>query len=442
MIKKVLYSLTIDNSLCKIFTILRISKEYAKKTLKKYAYQNILLNFATSQAQLFQSIPIRLNRLDSSKEQKFVPETPKNITKLKYKSILHTSLVGLQLLQCLLSSTTIVHQEPSAFDKIFGWLSFLLLMTTSIVLHITRIDGPTLGIFLNNIIDISKRITNAPGLATYKAKLQLLSVPILLFSGHIFGPILVFGFHWKQPCKASFVGYFLLEECHTSSPEDNLDIITVIRRGVAKSVTFIGNILMWNLGGSCAGFIFTVCFIISPIVQQDIIQFMRKQLLLNNPKVYGSGLSMYRQLQILNTLYNETQKIALGATMVCSALWTSIGLAFVVSSLKGGQRKANGLVFATFGLSCSNCTFALVIVLGVMLAVSIKSERYLKDVSKLELMPLSREKRLGIRRYSKSCAKLKIQFGENNFLENLTPLRCLDWAANIAVQILLVSGSK
>ncbi len=437
MLEKVLHYVTNYHLLSKL---LRLHTDYVKKTVSKYTDMNFLLNLATRQTQLYKSIPIRLKSIDSSNALMFVPETAKHIRVLKYKSILHTSLVGLQLFQCLLSSTTLVHQKQSAFDKIFGWLSFLMLLTTSIFLHVTRIHGPILGSYFNNIFDISKRIIYVPKLsdfATNKARLILLAAPILLFSGNVFGPILVFGFHWKNPCKSSLVGYFILEECYVANIE-TLGIITVIRRGLAKTAAFIVNSCIWNLGGSSGGFLVTVCYIISPIVQQEIIQLMRKAL--NDDQNMHNDLCMYRQLQILNTLCNNTQKVALGAMIVCGTLWTSISLAFLVSSLKGGQQKTNGFVYATFGLSISNCTIALVVVLGGLLSVSLKSEKYLKDISKLELTQKSREKRLWIRLYSRSCSKVKIQFGDNNFLESLTPLRCLDWAANIAVQILLVSG--
>lgn len=413
-------------------------------TFKKYKDTNFLFKLATRQTRIFKSVPLRLDYLNSSKKLSFVLECSKNIRVLKYKCILHTSLVGLQLLQCLLSSTKQFNREQSAFDKIFGWLTFQILMTTSIFLHICRINGPTFQSYLNNILNTSKNIasntTKLDRFTTFGVKLKLWAIPIILFSGHVFGPILVFGFHWKNQCKSSFVGYFLLEECHKSASVENLDILTITRRWFAKILAFILNICMWNLGGSCAGFMVTVCYIISPIIQQEFIYFMGTQL--NDIETVYSRLSVYRQLQILNTLYNETQKVALGAMMVCGTLGVSISLAFLVSSLNGGHSKANILVFVTYGMSICNCTFALVIVLGGMVAVSLKSEKYLKDVSKLELRQISREKRLWIRRHWRSCAKVKIYFGENNFLENLTPLRCLDWAVNLAVQILLVVDVK
>lgn len=425
-------------------TILNTHIKNIVMTFKSYTDKNFHFKLATRQTRIFKSLPIRLEYLNSSKKLSFVLECSKNIRVLKYKCILHTSLVVLQLLQCLLSSTNTFNREQSAFDKIFGWLTFQILMTTSIFLHICRINGPIFESYLNNILSTSNNIANNTlnlgRLTSFKVKLKLLAIPIILFSGHVFGPTLVFGFHWKNQCKSSFVGYILLEECYSNVSVGSLDILTITRLWFAKIVAFILNICMWNLGGSCAGFVVTVCYIISPIIQQEFIQFMRIQL--NDIENVYSKLRIYRQIQILNTLYNETQKIALGAMMICGTLGVSISLAFLVSSLNGGHSKANILVFTTYGMSICNCTFALVIVLGGMVAVSFESEKYLKDVSKLELRQISREKRLWIRRHWRSCAKVKIYFGANNFLENLTPLRCLDWAVNLAVQILLVADVK
>ncbi len=265
-------------------------------------------------------------------------------------------------------------------------------------------------------------------------------IPILLFSMNTFGPFMVFGFHWNTPCKSSLVGYFLLEECYDLFTVKHLDILILLRRYFVKIVTYIVNVFMWNLGASCTGFMLAVVYIVCPIVHQKFIQFL--QVGLNDIQNIFSDLRVYRQVQILNILYNHIQKNSLGVEIICAILGISTSLSFMVANLNGDHDESNVLVLTTYCLAISNSLFALVLVVGRMVTVSLKNERYLNNVSKLEYGRVSRKERLWIKQFWRSCAKTKIQFGENNFLERLAPLRCLDYAVNLAVQFLLVSRAK
>ncbi len=164
-----------------------------------------------------------------------------------------------------------------------------------------------------------------------------------------------------------------------------------------------------------------VCYMITPIVHQELIQFIGFELS-SNLNVYTS-LRLYRQLQILNRMYNQIQKNALVVLITLGTLGTSICLAFLISSFNGNDPQANILVFITYGLVVTHCLIAILLVLGDLVTISLNSEGYLAKGSKLESGKISREKRMWIKRFLKSCASFKISvWGEHlsrkvNFIE-------------------------
>lgn len=64
-------------------------------------------------------------------------------------------------------------------------------------------------------------------------------------------------------------------------------------------------------------------------------------------------------------------------------------------------------------------------------------ENISRRISKLRI----RKERKWAERFVKSCGLIKIKFGGNNFVEELTPLNCLSHATQLAVQILLYTRS-
>ncbi len=273
----------------------------------------------------------------------------------------------------------------------------------------------------------------------FNMSVNLLFIPLIVLSTIFWGSFVVLGFHWENPCKPSLIGSYLLKECQRNDTFTPGDIFTSARTIVEKIIVFALNITMWNFLSSCGAFIVSVCLIIIPITQQEFLQFAENQLVSLN--IYES-LGMYRKLHLLNSLYNQVQKHILGVIMICAMLGISISLALLVASLSNSEQEANLIAIIAFVVAIMNSTIILLCFLSEMVAVRTKTENYLMKVKKLELRQTGREKRMWIRRYWRSCATVKIKFGENNFLEKLTPLRCLDFSVNLTVQFLLLSRVK
>jgi len=77
-----------------------------------------------------------------------------------------------------------------------------------------------------------------------------------------------------------------------------------------------------------------------------------------------------------------------------------------------------------------------------MVAVHKTSEKMLVEANRLVgSLEMSRYMKLWVKRFWRSCDEVKIRFGDNNFLDTLTPLRCMDTSMNLTVQVLLLLGS-
>ncbi len=84
----------------------------------------------------------------------------------------------------------------------------------------------------------------------------------------------------------------------------------------------------------------------------------------------------------------------------------------------------------------------LVILNGAMVSVYLQSEETLAKIQWFASNWLKGIKLRWARRFLKSCDKIKIKFGSHNFLDAKTLIRCLDASINLALQVLLLSGSK
>ncbi len=180
--------------------------------LKHYFDKVYLLTLATKQPIYYNSIPIRYDDSDQNSQRfKFLPQTSKNIRHLNYKTIICKILAGVQFCQCVLKSTKIFSQEEIMFDKIFGWFAFLIFMTNLLSVQLSKGQTSNLAVRLTNILEINRKVA---GVIFSKINFSMLFVPMILLSCNIFGQLVVLGFHFVNPCKSSFVGFFLLEECY------------------------------------------------------------------------------------------------------------------------------------------------------------------------------------------------------------------------------------
>lgn len=148
---------------------------------------------------------------------------------------------------------------------------------------------------------------------------------------------------------------------------------------------------------------------------------------------------LYRELQLLNTFSNCVQQNIIGSLILGAIVATSTGLGLLV---KLNENMANVMVYGAMGMAFVDGITMLMILLGGMVSVCASSKIVLKQAKFLELSMVPKKNKMWVKRVWRSCDKLKIKFGDNNFLEELTPLRCLDFSVGLTVQLLLLSTNK
>lgn len=151
---------------------------------------------------------------------------------------------------------------------------------------------------------------------------------------------------------------------------------------------------------------------------------------------------MYRNVQVLSTLWNKVQQNLLGAFIVGATLDVASSLALLSKGVK--EKSFNNLTIGALGLTAIEGIAGLLLMLETPISINRESKKLLANVKQYQYMKVGipgMKSKWG-KLFWKSCAALRIKFGENNFLEEATSIRCLDWANDLTVQILLLSRGK
>lgn len=150
---------------------------------------------------------------------------------------------------------------------------------------------------------------------------------------------------------------------------------------------------------------------------------------------------MYRQIHLLSALFNEIQqKMILPVMMQGTSLVLAFSLAMLVI-----LPVSNDLLMIEFVLG--SCSFHSILFylscLGGMVTVQKRFNTALRKFKQKTCIPIDKNERKWIRVLGRSFFPVKIKFGVNNFIEALTPLKCLLCIMRFTVQILLLKrGGK
>lgn len=149
---------------------------------------------------------------------------------------------------------------------------------------------------------------------------------------------------------------------------------------------------------------------------------------------------LYRELQLLNVYCNSVQQNIIGSLILGAIVATCAGLGLLVKLNE--KMDANGMIYVAMIMAFADGVTMLMILLGGMVSVCASSKRVLQEAKGSTKNCVSRKNQLLVKKLWRSCDKIKIKFGDSNFLEELTPLRCLDFSASMTVQLLLLSLNK
>lgn len=255
----------------------------------------------------------------------------------------------------------------------------------------------------------------------------------------------VYGLHWFNPCSPSLAGYKVLKECGNRG---EMPILKETGELLLKIVVFLVNHWFWAFGSSICLFLLSGILILCSFSFREYIQFfqyicMARQ---TNRMFYELHTAMiYRSIQYLAGLMNEIQQYILLIVIVGLIFGQSSSTALMIILSTGTGNSFNVLIFLVIMMECIAATM---VVFGGMSITFLESQKCFQelqqDLVERYKMKYNRERKLSAlefkwrKRFYKSCGLITFRFGSLNFVDQRTPLNCVDFANGMTVQLLLL----
>lgn len=260
-------------------------------------------------------------------------------------------------------------------------------------------------------------------------KLNMLLIKFGAVSSIAAGALVAIGLHWKEPCKPCLAGYWLLPECN------GLELNWIVS-WTAKIIVMLINMTLFWLGIVAAvGFLLGNVQVLATLTLRDLLSHLKVKAEVGtlSDKELSNG---YRSVQILELLANEIQQRSTlpQALVICLGV-QSVAVVDLI--------RAPGMDLSTLALAGSmfiNAMWFVVLFMSGMAGIYIESKLvHQKDANANADLGQTRKEKTWRRKFMRSCPFIKIRFGDLNFVEELTPLNCLDFGNHITVQLLLLT---
>ncbi len=251
----------------------RLFKFVFKIKNQKFTSNASILELALLCAQIVKCIPINICTKPMQKPCEYTVSTIglKYLQRLKYKSFVATSLVFILLLQCVQIST---QTSSKVHDRVITWFTFGILATSTFNLQKFRQNSNEAVTYLNGIFQLDQRMSTnkSSSSSSLNEKLSRICALLAIFTGFVYSPLFVLGFHCTNPCKASLVGYQLIRECGSDGYSPYLLPYQYVWTRVKKMSIFTLNIWMWYFTINTTVFVAVVLLIIFPVITRNILQ--------------------------------------------------------------------------------------------------------------------------------------------------------------------------
>ncbi|CAL8098139.1 unnamed protein product [Orchesella dallaii] len=242
------------------------------------------------------------------------------------------------------------------------------------------------------------------------------------------------GMKLVNECTQSSLLYWIKSECRFGDrTRDNNAGLWIMWMFVKKTFVLIINQALWQYGISTAVF----CMMLMALGALNLrvhLKTFRRTCSAESPKVL-----LYRKIQLLANLYNGIhQEEILTVVLICGPTVLAFALNAIVKIQMGIQHLLPLMMFVAIA---SNSIFIIVGMLGVLAEVCRESRDALWCIKRdIDVGATSRNRvaMKSFRMFLKSCSPIQIKFGSSNYLEPKTPLRCLDAAVSITVNLLLL----
>lgn len=409
----------------------------------KFFDELFLLTLTVRPSDKFNCAPLTIKNTNSNHGYiQFTQKSKAESQKLKLGVTILSVATCFQFVHCL----KILHRDTtnqSTGNNILGWFTCICMTTTTIYVFLCRSKSKEIQFYLNNLIIMHRKQQQILG-KKHNASLYdlctLFYIPITLVSMAAFVPFFVLGTHWYNPCKPSLIGYILLPECTGTKSGSGIISIMVIWNATLKTFMLIGNIWAWFFGCYGFSFVFAAIHIIPTIIfKKSILDFWKK--LDSSLNVYNDSL-MYRQYQVFNTLTNELQKTCLGVMICATILSISMTLSVLIEMSSKFHADKNIFMITALVTGAVTSAVTLLTIPGRQISVYTISERCVAAAKKTICTYKPNATQKWARRYWRSCNQLKIKFGDTNYLEKLTQLKCISLSLDLTIQFLLLSRAK
>lgn len=324
--------------------------------------------------------------------------------------------------------------------KIINWFAILTLTAYNVCLHVCNSKTYEIVKFtteLFSFLEKHKFNSNSGNLqqSFMKEKLAKYFGLLAKFAIVVIPAGYVFGLHWQHPEeKVSLVGNWLMGYLETTS---GIGMIL-------KIIVFLVNYLPWQANVVAAAFCICGIQMVCTILLIDCLQTFWK-LESDNVKPFSERTVIYRELQLIGTLQTDVQAGALMSMIILIATFDIAISSSMVVRLPWNQE--NIIMILLFAYIALGCVLGVLVILGGHAQVWEESKNMFRNLDRL----LVKRRMLGMRysrteykwqkRFWLSCRNfIKVKFGVHNFVENETPLNCLNCAIGMGVQILLTKA--
>ncbi|CAL8145500.1 unnamed protein product [Orchesella dallaii] len=297
--------------------------------------------------------------------------------------------------------------------------------------------GPEIVFFINGLLELDQKFDGAVQNVELNSLEQLngILVRTVAFSLGVTPLFFVFGFHWFAPCKPSLAFSWVLGECKNDTEES--DLFHLLFRSVFKLIIFLPNVWAWTTGMDAV--VFGVCahHILCVISLRSYLTAFYDSAI--NNKGYFKKISTYRSIQVLAQPMNAVMEKGL----LISCTVATCCIAFDITGLvKLPWTKQNSFLLTICFLLATNALLYIVIAVGGQVGVHAESKKVMEKLNRyhlLETMKGGLEYKWSSR-FFRSCSKIKIKLGPNNYLEEMTPLVLVQNGINLTLTTLLLSS--
>ncbi|CAL8146057.1 unnamed protein product [Orchesella dallaii] len=367
---------------------------------------------------------------------------------IKMKARICTLLVAIIMLQ-LAYSKLIIHKVNSTFYDIQNALALIILICTNVYSHsFGTSNDKVLDIisYINAIVMWTEKRNKTLLKETLLDKISMQHAHMLFFSDLSLAVSFLFGLYWNDPCQDFMVGSFVLEECRAwkiTSSDGIFGMLAWFSKLPLKLTVFLVNLWVWNTGLNAAVFALGVINILCSITLRENLKRLRVEWSAKTISKFQAAMS-FRHIQILIQMLNTLQQgYFMYNLMVPAILIQALSLTCL---LKQPVVMEAIVPISVYLITVIDSMYNTMISMGGMAAICNESKRCLASIRKydrcLKQHIVQTKELKWWRRFCKSCDFLKIRFGTNNFLEALTPLNCIDFGNNLAVQVLLLEASS